>query len=121
MGAGAPVARKGYAMPDEADQDGAERRAGERTGADHLAAEGVDHLQSAASELIAAARSFLDVVEEVVRDRDAVASVVETLGSVAHAAGQAASKVATARDRASESGPTDGEDPPSKVQHIRVT
>jgi hypothetical protein len=100
---------------DDADPSaGAETRAA----VDGRAAEGVDHLQAAASELIAAARSFLDVVEEVVRDKDAVASVVDTLGSVAHAAGQAASKVAAARDRGSAP-PGDGE--PPRVQHIRVS
>ncbi len=48
---------------------------------DQRAADGVEHLQSAARELLAAARSFLDVVEEVVDDRDrlsgAAASVVD--------------------------------------------
>ena len=34
-------------------------------GPERGAREGVDHLQAAASELIAAARSFLDVVEEL--------------------------------------------------------
>ena len=90
-------------------------------GADHRAAEGVDHLQAAASELIAAARSFLDVVEEVVRDKDAVASVVDTLGSVAHAAGQAASKVAAARDRGPGPAPDGDVADSPRVQHIRVS
>jgi hypothetical protein len=105
--------------PHETDRDAADGP--DRSGPDRLAAEGVDHLQSAASELIAAARSFLDVVEEVVRDRDAVAAVVETLGSVAHAAGQAASKVTAARERSAEQGPDDEGDGGSRVQHIRVT
>lgn len=35
---------------------------------DPRAADGVEHLQSAARELVAAARSFLDVVERVVED-----------------------------------------------------
>ncbi len=102
----------------DSDADSADDAPG---GPEHGAREGVDHLQAAASELIAAARSFLDVVEEVVRDRDAVASVVDTLGSVAHAAGQAATKVAAARGRASGgSGDGDDGDPP-RVQHIRVS
>jgi hypothetical protein len=101
----------------QSDPGAAKRKAGP----DHLAAEGVDHLQTAASELIAAARSFLDVVEEVVRDRDAVASVVDTLGSVAHAAGQAASKVAAARDRMPGASGTGTQEPPPRVQHIRVS
>jgi len=93
----------------------------EAVGAESGAREGVDHLQAAASELIAAARSFLDVVEEVVRDKDAVASVVDTLGSVAHAAGQAAAKVAAARDRTSGGGADGGDEDPPRVQHIRVS
>ena len=48
---------------------------------DQRAADGVEHLQRAARELLAAARSFLDVVEDVVEDRDrlsgAAASVVD--------------------------------------------
>ena len=47
--------------------------------------ETVDHLQVAASELLAAARSFLNVVEEVVTDRDrlagATANITEFLGA----------------------------------------
>ncbi len=50
---------------------------------DHRSAEGVEHLQAAARELLLAARSFLNVVEEVVEDRDrfagAAAGVVDLL------------------------------------------
>jgi len=56
-------------------------------GADAASAEvqdGVEHLQAAAHEMIAAGRAFLDAVEDVVRDRDAVASVVDAFGSIAH-------------------------------------
>ena len=35
-------------------------------------AEGVEHLQRAAREMVAAARSFLDAIEKVVEDRDAL-------------------------------------------------
>jgi hypothetical protein len=82
--------------------------------------EGIEHLQAAANEMIAAARSFLDAVEGVVHDRDAVASVVDTLSSVAHAASQAASRVNPARDR-STTRPGDDDDGSSRVQHIRVS
>ena len=41
---------------------------------DPRAADGVEHLQAAARELLLAARSFLDVVEEVVEDRDRLTS-----------------------------------------------
>jgi hypothetical protein len=96
-------------------------------GSDARSAEGIDdgveHLQAAAHEMIAAGRAFLDAVEDVVRDRDAVASVVDAFGSIAHAATQAASqasRMATGRDRPTSSAGGDDE-PPSRVQHIRVS
>jgi hypothetical protein len=50
------------------------------------AQEGIDHLQRAAVELIAAARAFLDVAEDVVTDRDrftdAAGTVSDLVGSV---------------------------------------
>ena len=50
------------------------------------AQEGIDHLQRAALELIAAARAFLDVAEDVVTDRDrftdAAGTVSDLVGSV---------------------------------------
>jgi len=50
------------------------------------AQEGIDHLQQAALELIAAARAFLDVAEDVVTDRDrftdAASTVSDLVGSV---------------------------------------
>ena len=68
-------------------------------------------LEVAVLEMIQAARAFLDVVEEVVADRDKVADVVAGLGSLAEAAGRAA--------RAGEpSSPSASDD---RVQHIRVS
>jgi hypothetical protein len=61
---------------------------------DEKAAEGIDHLQAAALEMIEAARAFLDVVEEVVSDREKVAGVASTISSVATAAARAASSEA---------------------------
>lgn len=55
-------------------------------GPDDLARTGVDHLQAAARELIAAARSFLDAAEELVEDPAAVQHLVQTLGGLAQAA-----------------------------------
>jgi hypothetical protein len=61
---------------------------------DSRASDGVEHLQAAARELLLAARSFLDVVEEVVEDRDrfggAATGVVDLLRSGLAAAGAAA-------------------------------
>jgi hypothetical protein len=83
-------------------------------------AEGIEHLQAAANEMIAAARSFLDAVEGVVHDRDAVAAVVDTLSSVAQAASQAAARVNPVRNHPTP-GPGDDDDGSSRVQHIRVS
>jgi hypothetical protein len=44
------------------------------------AADVVDHLQAAAVELIEAARGFLDVLEELVGDRDRITEAVEVVG-----------------------------------------
>ena len=55
--------------------DGSDRT--DRTG------EAVAHLQAAAREMIAAARAFLDVAEEVVEDPKAADALLESLGDVA--------------------------------------
>jgi hypothetical protein len=64
-------------------QGDARRCSGHDDGMEDRSAEGVEHLQAAARELLLAARSFLNVVEEVVEDRDrlagAASGVVELL------------------------------------------
>jgi hypothetical protein len=56
------------------------------------AAEGVDHLQAAALEMIEAARAFLDVAEQVVSDRDRVAEAFSVVTDVARAAARKAER-----------------------------
>jgi hypothetical protein len=46
---------------------------------DRRSAEGVEHLQAAARELLGAARAFLDVVEDVVEDSDRLNGAAATL------------------------------------------
>ncbi|MDQ3145794.1 MAG: hypothetical protein M3R01_02475 [Actinomycetota bacterium] len=46
---------------------------------DDRAREGLDHLQTAALELIAATRAFLDLAEGLVREPGAASVVVETV------------------------------------------
>lgn len=46
------------------------------------AREGLEHLQSAAHEMIAAARSMLDAVEEVLDDPRAAASMASAFGTM---------------------------------------
>jgi hypothetical protein len=53
------------------------------------AAEGVDHLQRAAREVVAAARSFLDAIEHVVEDREALREVSSTVAGLAATVGDA--------------------------------
>jgi len=87
---------------------------------DDRAAEGLDHLQTAALEMIQAARAFLDVAEDLVADRDKVAEVVSAFGSVADAATRAARGHAPRTDQQSEQGheSAGGND---GVQHIKVS
>jgi N-formylglutamate amidohydrolase len=64
---------------------------------DERAVEGLEHLQTAALELIAAARAFLDVAEEVVREPGVAATIVHAaagLGRVVRGAGEPAATAA---------------------------
>jgi hypothetical protein len=105
------------------DERRAEPEGPEEPAGDERVAEGVDHLQVAAREMIAAARTFLDVAEELVRDRAAVASVAELLGSVGQVVKGAASRLDTDRTTGTDDQPAaDGDDPPpSRVQHIDLS
>jgi hypothetical protein len=75
------------------------------------ASEGVDHLQTAALEMIEAARAFLDVLEELAADREKVTQAVELVGSFARAA------VRGGGGREAHEDQTE----PSQVQHISVS
>ena len=70
---------------------------------DDRARQGVEHLQAAAIEMIAAFRSFLDIAEEVVRDPSAVtafaSSLVETARSAAPSAPSASGAEAPTEPR----------------------
>jgi hypothetical protein len=55
---------------------------GTSTVAQDRAREGLDHLQNAARELIAAARAALDVAEDLIDDPDTITSVVGTAGQL---------------------------------------
>lgn len=61
---------------------------------DDRARQGVEHLQAAAIEMIAAFRAFLDVAEEVVRDPSAVTAFATSLVETAKAAAPAATPAA---------------------------
>ena len=75
---------------------------------DERAVEGLEHLQRAALELIEAARAFLDVAEDLVRDPAAAATIVSTAAALG--------RLVTA--------PPHSPDPPEedgRVRHIRVS
>ena len=90
---------------------------------DERAAEGLDHLQAAALEMIAAARAFLDVAEDLVADRDKVSEVVAAFGTIADAATQA-TRDAKQRRQGPDADPARRQAAPRRdpgVQHIRVS
>jgi hypothetical protein len=81
--------------------------------AEDPARSGLDHLQVAALELIAAARAFLDVAEDLVREPGAAASVVRTAVSVVGAAARSAVD--------QDEPPAEPAQPPSGVRRIHVS
>ena len=84
---------------------------------DERAAEGLDHLQAAALEMIQAARAFLDVAEDLVADRDKVAEVVHAFGTVA----DVATRAARAKGVHDAGGKHDDDHGENGVHHIRVS
>jgi hypothetical protein len=81
------------------------------------AAEGVDHLQAAALEMIEAARAFLDVAEKVVSDRDRVSEAFGVFTDVARAAARATSE----RPGGASTGSDAGGDGASESHVQRIT
>lgn len=83
------------------------------------AREGVEHLQAAARELIAAARAALDVVEEWVEEPESVASMAGVLAAMGDAARRLAGTGAPPRAADADSAPPPADRP--RVERIRVT
>jgi len=79
--------------------------------AEDKVAQGIEHLQAAAREMIRATRSLLDAAEELVDDPK---SVQDLVGSIAQAAQTAASRLRS-------SAPGDGDDDGGHVQRIKVS
>jgi hypothetical protein len=78
------------------------------------AQEALEHLQAAGRELVAAARSALDVVEEMIDDPETLGTVASTVGSFGELLREAASRLLPARmaDGSATEGP--------QVERIRV-
>ena len=75
--------------------------------------QGIEHLQSAAREMIQATRSLLDAAEELIEDPRSVQELVGSLGSLAQAA--------TARFRPGSTSPDDDDPDDGPVQRIKVS
>ena len=74
---------------------------------------GLDHLQRAAHEMIAASRALLDVVEELVDDPRAASGIIDLLGTVS------GHRIRPAGAAGGRSADADDDDPP--VQRIPVS
>jgi hypothetical protein len=81
------------------------------------AREGLDHLQAAAHEMISAARSMLDAVEEVLQDPRAAASVAVAFSALGRLVEGA---VASVSGMVSGTGPAEPDEEP-RVQRIKVS
>jgi hypothetical protein len=81
--------------------------------------EGLDHLQAAALELIAAGRAFLDVAEEMVKEPAAAATVLRTAATLARVAQQATQPPAPGRSGATPD--SDGPQGEPRVTRIRLS
>jgi hypothetical protein len=80
------------------------------------AREGLEHLQSAAHEMVAAARSMLDAVEELIDDPRAAAAMATAFGTLSRLVEGAVSSVSSAL---TSHGPADDDEP--RVQRIKVS
>ncbi len=90
------------------------------------AAAGVEHLQTAALEVISAARAFLDVAEDVVTNGEHLDDVSRIVGSVAQGVSNATGFTVAGMRPSAEPSPEPAYGPdvdsrPSGVQHIRVS
>ena len=74
---------------------------------------GLDHLQRAAHEMIAASRALLDVVEELVDDPRAASGIIDLLGTVS------GKRIRPGGVAGARSAHADDDDPP--VQRIPVS
>lgn len=93
----------------------------ELAGDDPRVKAGVEHLQRAAHEAIAASRALLDVAEDLVDDPRALGGVLELLGGLGGLAGRLGGPAGRAADRPPRDpfATDDDDDPP--VQRIPVS
>lgn len=121
-----PPTRAGAPGRDEDEVHEPESGPGEAGGQDERLGDGVEHLQVAAREVIAAARTFLDVVEDALADTTVATSVADLLGSVSQAVTGSRARSTSSGERVPDD-PAGASDPaattrrPGQVQHIDVS
>ncbi len=81
--------------------------------------EAIGHLQAAALEMISAARAFLEVAEKVVQNPETVRTAVVTVAAMARAMMQSVDNGNTANSASDTR--TNGDRPPSRVEHIELS
>ena len=82
---------------------------------------GLEHLQRAAREVIAASRALLDAAEDLVEDPKAAGSVLDLLGEVAARGRAAVGRIPGAGASAADHGDGDDPDDGPSVQRIPVS
>lgn len=101
------------------DDTGGDVEGGEPDVLDARAAEGLAHLQSAARELIQAARAMLDVAEELVDDPATVTVVADAVGAVVRTAARTGRKVMAGAD-VPDGAAGKGSGAGSSIERIRI-
>lgn len=83
-----------------------------------------DHLVAAGTELIAAARGFLDSVERSLADPSRVAAAIDSINGLVESAGSALSRLAESVDTRHDPSPTDQTDddrrPSRRLRSVEV-
>ena len=105
--------------PDERDPT---ESAAQGSGENEPSAEnGVEHLQSAAHEMVAAARSFLDAIEEVISDERSLTKAVDTMSGLMGVAGEALGHIGD-RISSGDSGSDEKHGPPgtSRIKKVNL-
>lgn len=95
-------------------------------GESQAASEGVEHLQVAASEMLAAARSFLNAVDDIISDHEKLSAVASTVTDLLASAGSSLTSFADRATTESAGSSTDAAPdasapkPPPRVRRVVV-
>ncbi len=116
----APGPDSGRAQSDSDRQTGSAPPGAGTSGRERLVHQGLDHLQRAALETIAAMRALLDLAEELVEDPRAAETLVSTIGSLAEAAVRSGADLGNRR-AASAATTSEDDDEKGGVQRIPLS